>query len=801
MKSSWVTSRLVRETIRPKRWTCSRCLHTQNQQNGTAAAAATPEIDIPASHASSTADQDDCTLRQILDDPRIGRSFSWTGRGHGKSEGLFRNKYLTSPSGFDAFAKATLGKCQKLVARILAADTTDDYRTMARDMDRLSDLLCRVIDLSDFVRATHPDRRFQEAATRAYSIMFEYMNQLNTTTGLNDQLKKAMSIPEVVSGWSEEEKAVANILMRDFSKSAIDLPESVRNDFVQVSNEIAEVGNDFLERTEPATKHLTFEKERMRGMDPSILRNAVSSGGNVHVPTMGGLAYYTLRQVEDPDVRRDMYMAHRTASKASIARLEKMLSARSRLAKISGYDTYADLTLSDKMAQTPEAVDQFLQALAKDTKPRVQADIQDLLEMKKSDARSDNFPNQLNAWDRDYYVSKLLANQFSRLRSSDTLSAYFSLGTVFQGLSRIFQRLYGVRFVPQETSPGETWHDDVKRLDVLDDSNNQVAVIYCDLFSRQGKSPNPAHFTLRCSREILPSELEEYAQDIGSVVSPLSDPIVAATDGMAHTKDPLTSSIHQLPTIALSCDFRPPTSSRGGRTPRQPTLLPFRDVQTLFHEMGHAIHSILGRTSFQNVAGTRCATDFAELPSILMEYFAFAPETLGLWARHWETDEALPYGLVRERLEVDRRMAAAENESQILLAMVDQAYHTIKQPHLDSTKIFHDIYNTHASIPEPTGTAWQGFFSHLYGYGATYYSYLFDRAIAARIWEVTFQSGATSTSREAGEKFKNEVLKWGGSRDPWACVAGAIDQPWLAEGGPKAMEEVGRWGVGTSKTT
>lgn len=393
-----------------------------------------------------------------------------------------------------------------------------------------------------------------------------------------------------------------------------------------------------------------------------------------------------------------------------------------------------------------------------------------------------------------------------QVRHPDTLSAFFSLGGVFQGLSRLFNRLYGVRFVPRETQLGETWNEDVRRLDVLDESNNRIAVVYCDLFSRAGKAPNPAHFTLRCSRTIFRSEIDEYrASD-----HPFSSAIEAATDGMAHSLDSSTGTVNQLPTIALICDFARPTPTQSflGKSSKKPTLLSFQEVQTLFHEMGHALHSILGRTSLQNVSGTRCATDFAELPSVLMESFAFSPKALDLWARHWEAGdeenegvfagrEKLPHALLKERLDIDKSMAGAETEAQIVLSMLDQAYHRhpVGEGNVNSTKIYHDVYQRYSSIPEPPGTAWQGFFGHLYGYGATYYAYLFDRAIAAKVWKDVFQEGEKAVDREMGERYKEEVLQWGGGREGWECVAGVLRQPELADGGEEAMKEVGRWGV------
>ena len=728
-----------------------------------------------------------------------------TGLQNEKSKGLFQNRYLTRPEGFQEFAINTLQKCKRIVEKVSRASTVDELKSISRDLDRLSDLLCRVIDLSDFVRSTHPDERLRYAASRAYGQMFEYMNVLNTSTGLNGQLKKALSMPEVTQSWGEEENIVAQILLKDFSRSAIDLPGSTRKRFVDLSSAIAEVGTEFVDTMAPAKSHLEFSSSKLKGMDPTLVKQ-LTRWGTVTLPTIGTPSMMALRNVEDSDARREIYMASRTASEESIARLETLVKTRAELAQVSGYETFAHMALSDKMAKTPDAVYGFLEALATDNRPRVREELSDLLELKKADARSDNFPTELNAWDRDYYKSRLLSNLRSKVRTPDLLSAYFSLGTVMQGLSRLFNRVYGLRLVPHETSPGETWNDDVRRLDVIDENDGHIAVVYCDLFARPGKAPNPAHFTLRCSRLISPSEIAESSPP----PVPFSTAAEAANDGMATAIDRRTGSLYQLPTIALICDFQTQDSPSSlsplfshNKTTR-PTLLTFNEVRTLFHEMGHALHSILGRTTLQNVSGTRCATDFAELPSILMENFATAPAALALFARHWETDAPLPYSLLEQRLAIDKRMEAAETEAQIVLAALDQRYHALApagrrarelELELDSTSVYLDVVNRWSSVPEPTGTAWQGFFGHLFGYGATYYAYLFDRAIAGRVWKDVFGAGDKAVDRSAGQRMREEVLKWGGSRDGWRCVAGVLGRPELGEGGESAMEEVGRWGV------
>ncbi|KAJ4291194.1 Mitochondrial intermediate peptidase [Kalmusia sp. IMI 367209] len=790
--------RLARpQTLSP--WVCQRCLQClqqsrrQRRWNSSFAAqahAARDPVPLPASrlYALPTAQgkEEDDTLRKIFDNADFWDDFSRHARKQPPT-GIVGNRYLSRPDGFVDFVTITLQRCNAVVDKVSRASSIQEYKNMVRELDRLSDLLCRVIDLADFVRGTHPDRRVQNAAHKAYAIMFQYMNQLNTTTVLNDQLKKAAAIPEVWESWTEQERVVANILIEDFSRSAIELPEGSRQRFVDLSGDIADVGTDFTERMGPETAHLRFDSKSMKGLDPNMAR-ALTKWGETKIGTMNHEAQLALRYVEDADVRREIYMAVRTANKPSITRLETMLKSRAELAKLSGYETFAHMTLENKMAKSPEAVNQFLNALIADNKHKVNDELEELLELKRADAQMDNFPDRINAWDRYYYTSKLLSTIDTKIRTPDFLSAYFSVGTVMQGLSRLFDRLYGIRLVPRDTQPGEVWEEGVRRLDVVSDTDGHIAVLYCDLFSRPGKTPNPAHFTLRCSREILTSEIEEMNQ----INHPFFSPVEAATDGMAVAFNKDTNSYFQLPTIALICDFSKPQHPR-------PTLLNFNDVRTLFHEMGHALHSFLGRTSLQNISGTRCATDFAELPSVLMEHFASCPSVLALFARHWDTDAPLPMAALEKRLAIDIRTQPAETEAQILLAMLDQAYHSAipLSPDFNSTRVYHDVYNTHASIPEPAGTAWQGFFGHLFGYGATYYSYLFDRAIAGKIWSDVFQKPGKegSVERANGEKYKNEVLRWGGGRDGWKCIAGVLGDAKLAAGGEEAMKEVGRWGV------
>lgn len=198
---------------------------------------------------------------------------------------------------------------------------------------------------------------------------------------------------------------------------------------------------------------------------------------------------------------------------------------------------------------------------------------------------------------------------------------------------------------------------------------------------------------------------------------------------------------------------------------------------------------MIGRTEYQNVSGTRCATDFVELPSILMEHFLNSPLTLSLFDRD---------GILSTRGNNSHHedpCRSIDTHTQILLAMLDQVYHSpaVLSSTFDTTETLAAVHAHRGLIPYVPGTSWQTQFGHLFGYGATYYSYLFDRAIASRVWRKLFAEDPLN--RDLGEAFKRRVLRFGGGKDPWQMVGSLLSSPALAEGNAEAMAEVGRWKI------
>ena len=444
-----------------------------------------------------------------------------------------------------------------------------------------------------------------------------------------------------------------------------------------------------------------------------------------------------------------------------------------------------------------ENVQQFLDTLLDHTCPHARQALHALSLRKQIHLKSDNLPD-IQAWDRDYYCPP-------EPPAPPIPLPPLTLGTVFQALSRLFQSLYGVTLRPVELSPGEVWHPDVEKLEVVDETDGLLGWIYTDLFARQNKSSGAAHYTVRCSRrtddddaagDILPAEDHRQAVDVSRKFE-------------AGGQRRFAGGTFQLPVVVLLTEFSRPPLSRG------PAVLEWHEVLTLFHEMGHAMHcmaflfspawvyqrdaltlrylfftAMIGRTEYQNVSGTRCATDFVELPSILMEHFLTSPRVLALFGAPATTTGA---DAVANHHEDPCRNI--DTYGQILLAALDQTYHSraAMDHSFDSTAALAKLHAERGIVPYVPGTSWQTQFGHLFGYGATYYSYLFDRAIAARVWRQLF--ARDPLNRETGERYKREILKHGGGEDPWAMLGALLAAPELTGGDEKAMREVGRWRI------
>jgi intermediate peptidase len=323
--------------------------------------------------------------------------------------------------------------------------------------------------------------------------------------------------------------------------------------------------------------------------------------------------------------------------------------------------------------------------------------------------------NPVHVWDPPYYTLEARKSLFKTSRAD--FLPYFSLGACMEGLNLLTQNLYNIELVQDEILPGEVWNGDVYKLSVIHGTEGKLGEVFCDFYEREGKPHQDCHFTIQGGKELASGE-------------------------------------YQNPIVVLMLNFPAPSGS-------SPSLLSPSMVDNLFHEMGHALHSMMARTKYQHVTGTRCTTDFAEVPSILMEYFASDPRVVATFARHYKTGEPMPQELIMKYSMAKHVFAASDMQMQNFYAALDQSLHTSSFPLEKSTMdILEQVHSKFYGLPYVQNTAWHLRFGHLVGYGSKYFSYLIARAISSWIWQEYFQADPFNSTN--GDRYRREVLAHGG---------------------------------------
>lgn len=715
---------------------------------------------------------DDRDLVSFFDVPSSGATSP------GPATGIFGHPSLTSPQALESIADAILQRAQLLTERVLRApQSRSEMFKVVKNLDRLSDLLCSVVDLAEFVRNAHPDPKWVASANNLYESLSEFMNVLNTHVGLYNVLKAVLADQELFNALSKEGQETALVFWRDFEKCAIDLPDAQRNRFVSLSTEILVLGRQFMNdelRVRPPAVIRAEELDGLkdRGMGIRLKNQAFWTRRDLQVYPGSPQAQMIMRSAPNEEPRRKVYLASNSSTQEELYLLEQLLKTRAELARLVGSRSFAHMELIGKMAKSPENVRHFLDALMARNRPNAARALLKL-SLRKREHLNTTLNPVIQPWDRDYYCPP-------EPPAPPIPLPPLTLGTVFMGLSRLFKHLYGVTLRPASVTLGQVWHPDVRKLEVVDEDNEVLGFIYADLFDRRGKPGGAAHYTVSCSRRV---DDDDEPGDYPSAEA-WDDPRLSFSRefGSIHRlRRRGRAGVYQIPVVALLCDFAPRSSTTG------PTTLEWFQVLTLAHEMGHAMHSMFGQTEYHSVSGTRCATDFVELPSILMETFLTSSRVLSLF----DIDGKLGFGHKSNHDEDPCHFI--DTHSQILLAELDQIYHSeaVLSPSFDSTQALAKLFDSQSLIPYVPGTSWQTRFGHLYPYGATYYSYLFDRTIASRVWSKLFTGNPLS--RETGERFKGEVLSYGGGKDPWLMLSSLLNAPELESGDARVMQEIGNW--------
>jgi len=575
----------------------------------------------------------------------------------------------------------------------------------------------------------------------AYEACLEPMTRFDTERGHNRKLWAAYKALAERGDFGQQDaalKATVEHELRDFHLAGVDLPEAERARFGEISMRLSELGNRFgnhvLDATEAYSE--TFDDgQQLSGLPDTELellagmaREAGKSGwmANLSFPAFKAIITYA----DDRDLRKRFHRAFATRASEIGPQggefdngpvMREMLALRDEQAKLLGFEQHAAMRLSTRMADTAGEVESFLHDLADRARPPARAQLEELNEF----AAGLGAETPLAPWDIAYYSEKLREEKLGINESM--LKPWFELQRVFDGLFTSAGELFGLRFEADDAV--DTWHEDVHFFRVLDESGQRVAGLYLDLYSRPRKSGGAWMDVCRARMNV--------------------------------------GGVEQLPVAYLTCNFAPPADGR-------PSLLTHDDVVTIFHEFGHCLHHLLTRIDMPGVAGiSGVEWDAVELPSQLMEGWAWEADALNRYARHVDTADPLPEELL-VGLKADQQFQGAMAlVRQIEFALLDLALHT--RADADPVGIMREIHDRVAVLPMPDYNRFLMSFSHLFdgGYAAGYYSYLWAEQLARDAFELFREKGLFDS--ETGHRLAHEILEVGASRpmqESWMAFRG-----------------------------
>lgn len=633
-----------------------------------------------------------------------------------QNEGLFGQPELNNYTGLLALKDKAEKRVNELCREAFDDETRlNTKRKLVEIFDDISNELCCVADMAEFLRTSHPDPKYREAANQTFGAISQVVESLNTNFELYSKLKTSLHDPnnQDWSNMDECDQRVCKLFLIDFEQSGIHLDQSKRNKFVKINDQLVDMLMKFQINSQAPSQ------VKANDVDPKFSKLLKYYSDTIVVETM-------FVNTEDSLLKEFTYKTYLQKNPIQEAYFSSILALRKQIANLCGFKTYSHRANLNMILETPENVVDFLNKCSNLIADKAEKEFDKMRQFKKNVL---NESSPLMQWDVPV-ISNRIKKRLFNLEHSDYIN-YFSLGACMEGLNLIVNHLYNVNLEVVSLGPNETWHFDIYKLAVKDSKNEVIGYIYCDFYQRPDKfSHVDCHFTIRCSKQLKNDE-------------------------------------YQLPQVVLHLNFPPPGQDR-------PTLLSFEMMENLFHEFGHAMHSMFAKTRYQHVSGTRCTTDLAEVPSQLMEFYCREPRVLKMFAKHYQTQKPMDDQTISKLCESKKLFEACELQSQILNSMLDQAFHTVNfdETHLKPVDIVEKYTNEYHSLKYVPNTHWHLRYTHLVGYGAKYYSYLISKSIATKIWFDCFESDPLSPT--AGENYRKKLLQFGGEKRPEELISSLI---------------------------
>ena len=425
-----------------------------------------------------------------------------------------------------------------------------------------------------------------------------------------------------------------------------------------------------------------------------------------------------LKYSEVRNLRKDMWTAYNTRAIGgefdNTDVVKKIVDLRIKIANILGYETYADYALEERMAKDKATVNGFIKDLLEPSMEFAKKDVADVYAFAKKNGFEDS---QLMPWDFSYWSEKYQQAEYSL--SAEELKPYFQLESCIDAVFGLATRLYGISFTELDNVP--VYHEDVKVYEVKDADGSHLALFYADFFPRASKRGG-----------------------------------AWMTDFRGQS---IRNGVEYRPFISTVMNFTKPTADA-------PALITHDELTTFLHEFGHALHGMFAEGRYPSLTGTSVSRDFVELPSQIMENWAFEPEYLNSFAKHYQTGEPIPAELIEKIVAAKNYLAGYAQVRQLHFGYLDMAWHSLTELPAEGTVEFEQkTLAPYAVMPSVEGSAFSCSFSHIFsgGYSAGYYSYKWAEVLEADAFSLFKEKGIFNT--EVSGSFRENILSKGGTEE------------------------------------
>jgi len=593
-------------------------------------------------------------------------------------------------------------------------------------LEKSGGLLTKVSYIFYGLNSTITNETMQAINQKVSPMLAKLNDDINLNAKLFERVNTIYEQRESLNLTPEQKMLLKNHYL-DFIRGGVNLSKEDKEKFRKINEELSLLGVKFGERILKETNSIGLvidNKEDLAGLPESVIQGAAETA---HSKNLDGKWAFTLQRASftpflqyspKRELREKLFKAYTTRGNHNDSLdtknlLARTVSLRAEHANLLGYKTHADFKLEQNMAKNPDNVLKLLNEL---WIPAVKRSLAEAADMQKM-INNEGGHFKLQPWDWWYYAEKVKKEKYSL--DEEMLRPYFKLENVINGVFTVANKLYGLQFV--ERKDIQVYHPDVRVVEVKEAGGRHIGLLYMDYFPRDSKESGAWCGSFR-----------DQSNFDGKYVTPL---------------------------VTNCGNFSKPTTDK-------PALLSIDETKTLFHEFGHALHSLLGVSIYPG--GKRVPIDFVELPSQIMENWAMDPEVLKIYAKHYQTGEVIPQNLI-DKIENARLFNQGfENVELLAASFLDMDWHTIQDTkERDVLQFEKNALSEIGLIPEIESRYQSTNFIHIFsgdGYSAGYYGYTWSALLDADAFEA-FKEKKNVFDPETAKAFR-ELLEKAGSDDP-----------------------------------